>query len=264
MKLKEIKKLYWGHTASRRLSQKLILWPDGKDLPLDHSAFLPPGNTLPPCHLSSTFFLHSICKPQMGKRQWSIKQWKEKGFMNIFFNIIAIGMCVIEWRQFMCSSLVFSTSDSDFAHATDQVLWSRSFLMHSCIYYLRTSPSLILLKCYSAHTRILQVGNLALFIATPESPRCCRSYPFTSYIISLTTALHHLHPLLPLNYTPSFLSRRYKGVNYIIFLWSINYVNFGGNNIKYGNFSSLFSSSITLSNLSYPDLWKKTTTKASG
>lgn len=42
--------------------------------------------------------------------------------MNIFFNVTAIGMCVIEGGQFMCLSLVFSTSESDFAHDTDQAL----------------------------------------------------------------------------------------------------------------------------------------------
>lgn len=48
--------------------------------------------------------------------------WKEKGFMNISFNIIAIGMCVIEEKQFMCLSQVLSIGESDFVHGTDQAL----------------------------------------------------------------------------------------------------------------------------------------------
>lgn len=139
----------------------------------------------------------------MEKRRWSIKHWKETGFMNIFFNIIAIGMCVIDWRQFGCLSLVFSTSDKDFARATDQALWSRSFLTHPCIYYLGAVPSLISLKCYSDHTQILQVTNLASFAATPERRRCCcGSYPVSSYITSITTRVHHLHPLFLFNHPP--------------------------------------------------------------
>lgn len=143
----------------------------------------------------------------MGKRRWSIKHWKEMGFTNIFFNALAIGMCVTDWRQCMCLSLVFSTSNADLARATDQALWSRSFLTHPCIYYLGVVPSLISSKCYSDHTQILQVTNLASFTATPESQRCCGSCPVSSYIISITTRLHHPHPLFP-STTPSILSSR--------------------------------------------------------
>lgn len=202
MKLKGIRKFYWGHIASKMLNRERTQLPDMKDLPLHHSAILPLGNILTPCHLLSTFFLHSIYKPQMGERRWSIKHWKRTGFMNIFFNIIAIGMYVIDWRQLVCLSLVFSTSDTDFAHVTEQALWSRSFLTQPCIYYLGTIPSSISLKCYSDHTQILQVTNLASFTATPESRRCCRSCPFSSYITSITIILHHPHPLFPFTIPP--------------------------------------------------------------
>lgn len=50
------------------------------------------------------------------------KKLEEKGLRDILFNIIAIGVCVLEGRQFICLSLVFSTGESDFACATDQAL----------------------------------------------------------------------------------------------------------------------------------------------
>lgn len=106
IQLKEIRELYKGHTL------------------VNHSAILPLGNILTPCHLPSTFFLHSIYKPQIEKRWWSIRKLKEKGLTNILFNIKAIGMCVIEGRQFISLSLVFSTSESDFTCATDQCVVS--------------------------------------------------------------------------------------------------------------------------------------------
>lgn len=191
-----------------------------------------------PHHLPSTFFfLHSIYKLQMEKRQRSIKQRKERGLMNIFLGIRAIGVCEREWRQFACSSLVFSARDLDSSQGTDRALWSRSFLRSARVCYGGTVPSLFCWSAIQSPTRFHQeqiwfhsyhpdsqgVGSFSLNNRT--SSFC------NSWAPSLTA------PTYP---APSLSSKNGEEVNHIIILGSINYVNFVGNNIKYGNSPSLF------------------------
>lgn len=111
-------------------------------------------------------------------------------------------------------------------------------LSHMFMYLLsKNYPKLILLKCYSDHTQILQATNLSSFTATPEAKVLCElqlHHPHNYYASSFISPAPSRIP-----HPPSLFSWD-GGVNYIIFLCSINYVNFCGNNIKYGNFASLF------------------------
>lgn len=173
----------------------------------------------------------------MEKRQRSIKQWKERGLMNIFLGIRAIGVCEREWRQFACLSLVFSARDLDSAQGTDRALWSRSFLRSARVCYGGTVPSLFCWSAIQSKTRFHQeqiwfhsyhpdsqgVGSFSLNNRT--SSFC------NSWAPSLTA------PTYP---APSLSSKNGEEVNHIIILGSINYVNFVGNNIKYGNSPSPF------------------------
>lgn len=131
----------------------------------------------------------------MEKRQRSIKQWKERKLMNIFLGIRAIGVCEREWRQFACSSLVFSARDLDSAQGTDRALWSRSFLRSARVCYGGMSQvyfAEVLFKAQPDFTR-----SKSGFIHTTLTAKVLGASPWTTAPApSVTPELHHSQPPL--------------------------------------------------------------------
>lgn len=86
-------------------------------------------------------------------------------------------------------------------------------------------------------------GNEPVFVCChPWETKMLRIAPLAATQTPQLLCFNPSHPLLLLGppHTLSLPSSREGGVNYIIFLCSINYVNFCRNNIKYGNSPSRF------------------------